>query len=280
MSLTPTRLTRRVAASVGALALVGGGVLAWSGTQATAGTTIVPLGHFLCYQARVAGPTLPQGLKLITALQPAGFSPIGGPAMVHCNPANKSVPKGVFKTRNPLAHLLCYAIGMPTGTAFVPVKVALTNQFGQSAMVANSPKRLCAPTWKDNLTAVALPINQPPGLDHLTCYPLTPIVGAYGFHPPSLVKAEDEFSAPNYTALKLGRANLLCVPTVKILPTGLQFPPQAATDLSLVCFPTSPTPLWKVIFDQNQFGASTAYPNTTAEKFCLPTQLSVQSPPG
>jgi hypothetical protein len=275
MSKTLTRTGQRLGAAMGVLALVAGGLLMGSGGNVSAGTTPPPLDHFLCYQARVAGPKAPPGVQLVNAIQPKPFTPAFGAANAHCNPANKSVPAGVFKVKNPLAHLLCYQIV----SQFTPVTVLVTNQFGKAIMKTGpTPTKFCLPSWKDRVGPPGLPanLNQPPNLDHFTCYPLTAVAGAYGFRPPPVVKAEDEFSAPKYTALKLAHANLLCVPTVKILPTGLIYKTQAANDLSLVCFPSSPTPFWKLVYDQNQFGSFSVYPNTEKEALCLPSTLSVQ----
>ncbi|HLK45756.1 MAG TPA: hypothetical protein VKT18_07190, partial [Acidimicrobiales bacterium] len=232
------------------------------------------LDHFLCYTSRYSGPKAPPGIMLKNVIQPGPFTPAIGAANTHCNPANKLVGTVAYKVRNPLGHLLCFAIA----SRFSPVIVSLKNQFGTAVMkTTTTPTKLCLPTWKDNLGPPNEPVNQPPNLDHLTCYPVTAVPGAYAFHVPA-IRVEDEFSAPKYVSVKLGVANLVCVPTTKILPTGLTYPPQSANDLSLVCFPSSPTPLWKLIYDQNQFGESVVAPTTTNESFCVPSQLSNQGP--
>ena len=118
----------------------------------------------------------------------------------------------------------------------------------------------------------------PPGLDHFTCYPLKVLASSYGFSP-GVPKAEDEFNAPKYAALRLSKANLLCVPTTKIV-AGVVFSPQTPNDLSLVCFPTQPTPIWKLVFDENQFGEARVFPFVDNEQFCVPSTLSVQGPAG
>jgi hypothetical protein len=275
MSHTLIRAGLRLGAALTAVALAAGGLLVSSGGTATAGSTVT-LDHFLCYQARVAGPTVPQGIQLANIIQPKPFAPAFGAATTHCNPANKSVPAALFKASNPLAHLLCWSLKYALG----PATVLVTNQFGKAVMKTGAPTKLCVPSWKDNIAPPGAVLGaQPPGLDHFTCYPLIAIATAYGFKPPSVVKAEDEFSAPRYVALKLGHANQLCVPTLKILPTGLSYRPQGANDPALVCFPTSPTPVWKTVFDSNQFGNEAVYPNTTHEEFCLPSALSLQIPP-
>jgi hypothetical protein len=275
MSHTLTRAGLRLGAALTAVGLVAGGLLVSSAGTATAGSTVT-LDHFLCYQARVAAPQVPRGIQLANIIQPKPFMPVIGPATTHCNPANKSVPRALFKALNPLAHLLCWNLKFALG----PATVLVTNQFGKAVMRTGAPNKLCLPSWKDNITYPgAGPGVAPPGLDHFTCYPLVALAASYGFHPPAFVKVEDEFSAPRYIPLKLARANQLCVPTVKILPTGFSYPPQGPNDPNLVCFPTSPTPIWKTVFDSNQFGNETVYPNTTHEEFCLPSTLSLQSPP-
>lgn len=271
MSHSFSRVGLRLGAAIGALSLAAGGALVVSQGAATAGTTVPTLDHFLCYQARVSGPKAPPNILLQNIIQTTPFSPVFGGSVAHCNPANKSVPVALFKAKKPYAHLQCWKITYQTK----PVRVTLGNQFGNAIMSTGlSPVSLCLPTWKDRLGPPGLPatLNQPPGLDHFTCYPLTQIAGAPKFKLPSLVKAADEFSAPRYVPLKLRPANVLCVPTVKKV-AGVAYPPQSPNDQSLVCFPTSPTPIWKNVFDQNQFGTSSVYPNTVNEHFCLPTNV-------
>jgi hypothetical protein len=273
MQHTLTRVGLRLGAVLGAAGLAVGGLLVSAGGTATAGST-VNVDHFLCYTARVAAPAVPKGIQLANPIQPTPFAPAFGLATTHCNPANKSVPAALFTAKNPLAHLLCWTIAFKWPAATVLV----SNQFGKAVMKTGSPNKLCLPSWKDNIAppGAALP-PQPPGLDHFTCYPLTAVPGAYGFKPPA-VKVEDEFSAPRFVPIKLGLATSLCVPTLKILPTGFAYKPQGVNDPSLVCYPTSPTPFWKFVFDSNQFGGEKVYPNAKREGFCVPSTLSVQIP--
>jgi len=107
---------------------------------------------------------------------------------------------------------------------------------------------------------------------------LKELPSSYGFRAVG-AKAEDEFSAPKYIPLKMGLANLLCVPTTKIV-AGVVYKPQSANDLSLVCFPTTKTPIWKQVFDENQFGEGRIFPLVTNEEFCVPSTLSVQGNKG
>jgi hypothetical protein len=233
----------------------------------------VTLDHFLCYASRVVGPKAPPGILLQNVIQPTPFTPTIGVADEHCNPANKSIPGALFTARNPLAHLECYRIA----SQFAPVLVSLRNQFGTAVMKTGpTPVQLCLPTWKSNIAPPNMTPVQPPGLDHFACYTVIPnSTTSYGFKTAN-VKAEDEFSAPRYIPLRMQRANLLCVPTTKILPTGVPYPPQGPNDPGLVCFPSTPTPFWKVVYDQNQFGTSTVYPTNTHMEFCVPTAVSNQ----
>lgn len=260
-----TRAARRAGVVVSALCLAGGAFVLASSSTASAGSTPPPLDHFLCYQAAAAGFKVPPNLLLENQFSPSGFAPRVGNVAYHCNPANKKIPGAIFKSKNPLAHLLCWKIG---GTAPNTI-VEYTNQFGKAMLKVGSPTGLCLPTWKSNLAPPDMPTSAPPRLDHFTCYVVTAPASTYGYNVAN-VSAEDEFSAPNYTALKLGIANRLCVPTTKVVG-GVAYPPQGANDLSLVCFPSSQTPLWRLVFDQNQFGTGPVKPMADLEEFCVPS---------
>ena len=274
MTYTLSRASRAVGLAVAVLGLVATGVLLTASRPASAGTSVPTLDHFLCYQAREVGIKAPPNVLLKNQIQTAVFAPRFGAASAHCNPANKAVKRGLFIAKNPLAHLLCFTITYKAA----PATVSLANQFGKAVMVTGSPTHFCLPSWKSNIAPPNMSPNAPAGLDHFTCYPVKAIASSYGFRPPGQ-KVEDEFSAPRYTTLKLGTANQLCVPTTKIV-AGVVYAPQGANDLSLVCFPTQPTPRWNLVFDQNQFGEARVFPLASNEEFCLPSTLSVQSVPG
>lgn len=265
MSRMFTRAARRVGVAVCALGLGAGVFVLTSTSTASAGSTPPPLDHFLCYQARAAGFKVPQNLLLINQFETSGFAPKVGAVVGHCNPANKKVPGATFKSKHPLAHLLCFEISGPAPNQLVE----FTNQFGKAMLKVGAPTALCLPSWKSNLAPPNMPTDAPPGLDHFTCYAVTAPASTYGYSVAN-VSAEDEFSAPNYVALKLGIANRLCVPTTKVV-AGVQYPPQGANDLSLVCFPSSQTPLWKLVYDQNQFGTGPVKPLADLEEFCVPS---------
>ncbi len=266
------RARRRLAVVAASTGLVLGGIALATSGPAVAGSSAAPLDHFLCYHATESGLKAPGGVQLKNILQPALFVPALGAASVHCNPANKSVPLALFTAKNPLAHLLCFNASY----TYKPQIVNVANQFGKGKLkVTGGPNSLCLPTWKDNIASPNTTPNQPPGLDHFTCYPVVPYsTSTYGFKAPSSVKVEDEFSAPNYVAEKIATANSLCVPTTKIV-NGVPYAPQATDDLSLLCFPGASTPVWKVVFDQNQFGAAKVYPVNTREELCLPSTVTL-----
>jgi len=278
------RRARIVGAGVAALGFAASGVLATAAAPASAGTRVVahtavpPLSHFLCYNVKAKGFKPIANVLLKNVIQPNPFAPKVGPVATHCNPATKQVQLvtgglKTYKVVNPRAHLLCWDISYQ----YTPVTVSLQNQFGKANMLTSpDPKSLCLPTWKKRTGPPKMAVNQPPGLDHFTCYGLTVLPGAYAFTLPGIVKVQDEFNSPKFTKVKLGVADTLCVPTTKVYK-GKVFAPKTPIDLSLVCFPTSPTPFWKSFYDQNQFGIGKIFPTrpTTAttpfEELCLPT---------
>ena len=271
MTISLARATRALGLAVAIFGLVATGLLLTVSRPAGAGTSVPTLDHFLCYQARETGIKAPPNVLLKNEIQPNPFAPVFGAASAHCNPANKLLRSGrLFTAKNPLAHLSCFTIKFQAA----PVAVTLANQFGKAVMTTGSPTHFCLPSWKSNIAPPHMPTPAPPGLDHFTCYPLKAVASSYGFRPAG-PKAEDEFSAPKYTTLKLGTANQLCVPTTKIV-AGAVFSPQGPNDLSLVCFPTQPTPIWKLVFDQNQFGEARVFPLVDNEEFCVPSTAVVQ----
>jgi hypothetical protein len=277
MSKIIRRSARRLGIGACVVGLAAGAlVVATSGVASARAhsTTTITLDHMLCYKATESGIKPPPNVLLENILQPAPFAPnfLGG--AWHCNPANKSIPGALFGSKHPLAHLYCLNIEDP----FSGATVTLSNQFGKAVMNVGLPGQLCLPSWKSNIAAPNMTPNAPSTIDHFTCYALKELASAYGFRPAN-VKAEDEFSAPKYVPLKLGIADRLCVPTTKIV-NGVPFPPQGANDPSAVCFPTSPTPIWRVIWDQNQFGTAIVGPNTVNEQFCVPSSVSLQSTTG
>jgi hypothetical protein len=252
--------------SAGALVVSGSG-------PAVASSTKITLDHFLCYKATAKGFKVPSNVQLMNQLQPVKFRPKIGATSALCNPANKQVSAAAgglttYLAVHPKSHLQCWAITYP----FKPVSQVLINQFGQGAMTVHAPISLCLPSWKSLTGPPTTKLIAPTNLDHFTCYPLTPIVGAYGFRVPAVVKVEDEFSFPKYTTVKVGIGNFLCVPTWKFVGRTV-YKPQGANDKSLMCFPVFTTPIRKIVWTKNQFGRGTVYPTAKGEELCLPTVL-------
>jgi hypothetical protein len=272
MPHTISRAARAIGLGAASFGLIGASLALAQPSSASPRSTPT-LDHFLCYSATGRGYHVPKGVQLLNALQPTPFFPTIGAVAAHCNPANKSVPVALFKALNPKAHLLCWAIQYPN---FPNTNVQLTNQFGQGVMTAKPPIRLCLPTWKSLRGPPKEPTKQPPRLDHFTCYPLTMIPGAYAFKAPSFVKVEDEFSYPKYVQVRIGIADSLCVPTIKIV-AGVAYKPQSPTDKSLMCFPEFTTPIRKLVYDLNQFGTGRVFPTQKIEHLCLPTTVVVKT---
>jgi hypothetical protein len=257
------RLLATVIAALGMGALVSG-----VASVPSAGAATPAPQHYLCYQAAAkSGFKVPQGIRLVNALAPNGFVPTIGPANVHCNPALKVVPGARFPITSPTWHFLGWAIAAEQPSA----TVTATNQFGTAMLVTKAPTELLVPSWK-SLTG---PPNQqptaPPGEDHYTCYPVSYVAGAPKFSAPAPVMVRDEFGSA-LTTVKVGSPKTLCVPTEKILPTGLTFPINNP-NLNYVCFKVSKTPVKSPVFDENQFGQGKVTVTVT-QKLCVPTTLA------
>ncbi|HXW34159.1 MAG TPA: hypothetical protein VEJ87_06225 [Acidimicrobiales bacterium] len=226
--------------------------------------------HYLCYTATASGFKAPPGVRLVNAFAPNGFVPKIGSANYHCNPAVKIVPSGTFPITDPTLHYLCFKITapQPANTAVV------SNQFGTAALTTSSPTELCLPTWKSLTGPPNQTPNQPVG-NHYTCYPTKYVAGGGVFKPPAPVAVEDEFSPTAAVTVKVGAPKWLCVPTTKILPTGVSYP---IVDPSLyyVCFAVSHTPIIPKVFDENQFGQG---PVTIKKTFalCVPSSVGPSS---
>jgi hypothetical protein len=258
---------------VGAAAIligVGGTLFALGATGASeaagAGT---PGQHYLCYTATAkAGFKIPPGIRLVNAFSPNGFVPRIGAAQYHCNPTLKDVPTASFPILQPTWHWLCYKIT----TNQASNTVTANNQFGSGQLVTKTPNDLCVPSWK-SLTG---PPNQtpttPPGADHYTCYPVSYAKGTTTrFVPPAGVQVQDEFAPGRLVTVKVGAPQRLCVPTEKILPTGLSFPINNPS-LYYVCFKVSKTPIINPVFDENQFGTGTVAIKKT-KWLCVPSTV-------
>jgi hypothetical protein len=234
-------------------------------------TTYPPVDHQLCYNA--AGTfSVPSGIRLINQFTPNGFVPtsISSVATVHCNPVVKTVPGGTYPITNPYAHLACFSI--TTSGQYTP-QVVVANQFGSAELQPGQPNYLCVPSWKSLTGPPGKSPNTPPNLNHFTCYPVTPVSGAYT--PPAPIKLQDEFASAPVTVTVNPVPSELCLPTEKVLPSGQVFPIINPT-LHLLCYQVSPTPIITPVWDENQFGTSAV--NIYSSKWlCLPSTKQIVS---
>ena len=223
-----------------------------------------PVDHQLCYNATATGFHIPPGIMLKN--QFSSFMPTIGRLVWHCNPVAKTLPDGtVFKITNPDAHLACFKLTAPLQPT--PL-VVVTNQFGSATLRPGQPNMLCLPTWKSLTGPPNRTPNQPPGLNHFTCYPVTVVSGAYN---PPPVQLQDEFAHAPVPATVNPVPNELCLPTEKIVG-GVDYPIINAA-MHLLCFPVSPTPILQP-WDQNQFGTS-KIAITRTNSLCLPSTKQV-----
>ncbi len=269
----------RMALAVVLVALsIGGTVFALQGTSGAA-TTYPPVDHQLCYTATATGfkPPPAGSVRVIDQFAANGFVPKIGPLTLNCNPVQKTVTlaTGGKKTTiitNPNAHLACFSITAPTQPTHV---VRVTNQFGTGTLNVGQPKLLCLPTWKSLTGPPKEPTNQPPRLNHFTCYSVTYVPGTPPYKVPGPVSLQDEF-APAPVNVTVGAPQLLCLPTQKLVTIGTLTKnyPIINPVKHLLCFVVSKTPIRTPVFDLNQFGHGTV--NITASKYlCLPSNKTV-----
>jgi len=210
---------------------------------------------------------IPSGVVLRNQFSPNGFSPVIGSLAFHCNPVQKTVPTGqIFPITNPNAHLACFTITAPTQPT---PTVLVTNQFGSATLVPSQPNLLCLPSWKSLTGPPGMSPNQPPGLNHFTCYPVKVRSGSYT---PPPVMLQDEFAPAPVSAQVSPVPSELCLPTEKIV-AGVDFPIINPT-MHLLCFPVSPTPIRNPVWDQNQFGTSVVSIGRT-NWLCLPSTKQI-----
>ena len=241
---------RRAALGAAVLLLAGGGTVAGvAAASASAQPAPPPLSHQLCYLAKGAGFKIPPAVTLKNALNPAGFAPKIGAAVLHCNPVEKILSSGkIFPITNANAHLACFVITAPPQPVH---SLAVTNQFGIADVTTSQPNLLCLPSWKSLTGPPNRTPAEPPGLDHFTCYPVKISQGAYN-PPPVLLK--DEFASKPVPARVSATPAELCMPTQKTVG-GVVFPIVHPSG-SLLCFPVTATPHPAAVFDQNQFGTA------------------------
>jgi hypothetical protein len=266
-------LQRRTVALTVVVALAGAsGVALNAGVSAgsVAPARVPPgLDHFLCYAASPKnGVAIPPSVVLKNQFNRAGFkvAPLQSP-LQHCNPVKKTVGPHVYPINNPDAHLLCYPVETPTQP---PRLVKVSNQFGVADLKTGSPQGLCLPTWKSLSGPPNIQPNQPPGLDHFTCYPVQ-YADATRFKHPTNVKVQDQFTtAP--VKVTIGEPVRLCLPTTKIV--GHAVFKAANPKAHLLCFQVSKTPHPPFVYDENQFGTDQILLQDTTV-LCLPSYKAI-----
>jgi len=259
------------------------GVLGLSvATSSPAGAQSQPLDHFICYTTAPSTGAAFQpvpGTRLIDQFTPNGIVPVIGPnPTLQCDPAFKFI-NNVLKAApvNPESHLVCLPLKK---VAKQPVfTVSVGNQFGTGVYTVQKPKSFCLPSYKS--IPPAPPPNMtppyPPNLYHFTCYPVKPVAGTPQITAPGGVSVLDPEFGTAPTAVKVGKAKLLCAPTTKILPPPGGTFPADLQGLHLLCFSLSKTPTVPVVVDQNQFGQAPVTIVKTAY-LCLPTTKSLLPP--
>jgi hypothetical protein len=248
-----------VAATAGAVASV-------AAASPPSAAAAAPIDHQLCYvaTAKFRGPP-----PVMLTNQFSTFQPKIGPFAFHCNPVVKTTPTGVFGITNPNAHLGCWGITEPAQPMHV---VQVANQFGTGILATGQPNLLCLPTWKSLTGPPNKKPNQPPGLSHFTCYPVSLQGGSY--KPPAIM-LQDEFAPKPVPAQVNPVPQELCLPTQKtVLTTGKVYKIINPV-MHLLCFQVSPTPI-KQPWDENQFGTSRVHIVHT-QWLCLPSTKKVIS---
>lgn len=263
------RLTGRKAVLAAAVVVVtASGTVAGAAAASSASPAAPPpVDHQLCYTASATGFKIPPGVVLKNQFSPNGFTPTITSMVLHCNPVQKTLPNGmVFPITNPNAHLACFTI--TAATQPTPM-VIVTNQFGSATLLPSQPNLLCLPSWKSLTGPPGKAPNQPPGLNHFTCYPVKLVSGSYK---PPVVKLQDEFAPSPVSATVNPVPTQLCLPTEKTVG-GVDYPIINPTT-HLLCFPVSQTPVIPKVWDQNQFGTGVVTIRQTSS-LCLPSTKQI-----
>lgn len=263
----------------GALAVLCGlGIVAGVTAATTSGAKMsFKVDHQLCYTAvgKFQPPTAAP-VRLIDQFSPNGFLPIIQSAMVlHCNPVLKVVrtatgAQHAYKPTNPRAHLACLPFTLPPGDTEPTPKVLVKNQFGGAILYLGQPNTLCLPSWKSLTGPPKMQPNQPPGLNHFTCYPVNDFSG--GSYKPPTVLLKDEFSGKLVGVKVSSVPKMLCLPTEKVV--GKTDYPIIDPVMHLLCFPVSQTPIKPRVWDENQFGTSAVSIRAT-KYLCLPSTKQI-----
>lgn len=261
---------------MGVFGLAATGVVASSGVTASAGTKLPTLDNMLCVNVRGTGFHKPiDTVDLQNAIQPVFFTPNVIARTQQCNPVNMATGTGRHQSatyiKNPKAHLLCWGLTY----SFKAMSVKITNKFGTATMSTGSPASLCLPTWSSFTKTPTPQSPAPAGLDQLTCYPLSSIVGFTNFKVPSTVTVQPKVKG-HFMKVKVKAARQLCVPTT-MTDNNVQYDPQSTNDRSLTCFSVSKIALAKRYYDLNVFGAGTSRPTATSS-LCLSSTIQVEGP--
>ncbi len=265
------------------LSVVGVEAQAGASSSHSRSTAPPPPDHFLCYIATPTTATktfkFPPLVVLknqFTAHDGTKLKPgLSLSQLLHCNPVEKIVGSTVTPITNPNAHLVCFRFTAPTQPVHM---VQVTNQFSQPGVPSpildtGQPSRLCLPTWKSLTGPPRMKPNQPPGLDHFTCYPVTYDPNTPSrYVPPGPVSLQDQF-ATSPVAVQVGDPQLLCLPTTKIVTSaaGVRTVYKANNPAAhLLCFSVTQTPFPPSVWDENQFGTSQINLDGTAV-LCLPS---------
>ncbi len=259
---------RRVAiAAVVLLVSIAGTVVGIAGS-ADAHAKPVTLNHFVCYQATGTGFT-PPTVILRNQFNPYGFSPDVLSPDLHCNPVAVSANSGNYPITNANAHLLCFAVTAPVQPTYL---VKVKNEFGRFFLETGQPSDLCLPTWKSLTGPPNKMPNQPPGLDHFTCYPVNFAPQQPGSKSKMKIPTADTIGLTDQFGFShvavIPESMSLCVPTTKIVGAVTYKPLQPTAHL--LCMLVSQTPFVSGVWDQNQFGTGPVNLYRTLS-FCLPS---------
>jgi hypothetical protein len=237
------------------------GQLAAGGNQFTHPLSAVD--HFKCYQASEAPPPAPPPSPVILADQFSAGQFTVGPVVMLCNPVTKIHDDTTYEMRHPELHLVCFQITQNQSRT-----VRVNNQFGQRVLRVNAARRLCLPSYKNQLPGPDLPPLSL--LDHYKCYAATEQLPPSGDPAPGIPKTVQLIDQFENKQVKVGAPTTLCNPTRKTHDghvTEVQYP-----DVHLVCFKIKEQqPPHVTVQVVNQFGQRTLNVGKPQE-LCLPSR--------
>ncbi len=179
--------------------------------------------HYKCYMPTVPGDPPGTVVNLETQFGVEELVTVG-PAMELCAPALKN---GIGPPLDG-PHLRCYDIVGDDPDA----AVQLEDQFGTQTVAVGQAQKLCVP-----VTKAVYPDPPPPPLPtdpHYKCYAIS------GHDPDATVDLQTQFGPE--PGVVVGKAVLLCAPTVKTVVSGPGEPGGGLDDPHLVCYTISPPP--------------------------------------